>query len=363
MRLGSSPDAALLRHSFSRERIQFAWELLDALPFSSNERREDGTSGSGASEGAPINRLYVQTLGQPLPPQDTEDPALYMRKVEQLASLINDADAVVVGIGSGMSTSAGYDFYHQSDLFDFAFDSFRRAHGFDTLFDGMYHMFSTNEEQWAFNAAVSDFAECLPVGAPYRKLAMLLSGKEHFVLTTNVDGQVPRAFAKGSYWLFQGDMRFLQCSQPCNDEVVHDVSVTMGLLASMSVGEDGVPRIPTDRLSRCPECNHLMAPWVRDVNFAEGRLWREQKDAYEKFVGNHLAAGHRVLFLELGVSSMTPAIIKLPFWSMTERYDNAFYVCVNRAEASAPQQLGQRGMAMTADLARVIDSLEGPRSY
>ena len=158
-------------------------------------------------------------------------------------------------------------------------------------------------------------------------------------------------------------MRFLQCSQPCNDEVVHDVSVTMGFLASMSVGEDGVPRIPTDRLSRCPACNHLMAPWVRDVNFAEGRLWREQKDAYEKFVGNHLAAGHRVLFLELGVSSMTPAIIKLPFWSMTERYDNAFYVCVNRAEASAPQQLGQRGMAMTADLARVIDSLEGPRSY
>ena len=93
---------------------------------------------------APVNRLYVQTLDQPLPPQDTRDPLMFKRKVERLSDLLSRADAVVVGIGSGMSTAAGYDFYHGGELFDDAFREFGEAHGFSTLFDGMYHLFSDN---------------------------------------------------------------------------------------------------------------------------------------------------------------------------------------------------------------------------
>lgn len=309
---------------------------------------------------APVNRLYVQTLDQPLPPQDTRDPLMFKRKVERLSDLLSRADAVVVGIGSGMSTAAGYDFYHGGELFDDAFGEFGEAHGFSTLFDGMYHLFSDNEQRWAFDAAVASFADAIPVGEPYRRLARVVEGKDHFVITTNVDGQVPRTFDEGRYWLFQGDMRFMQCSQPCDDEVVRDRRLIEHLLSATERGAGCPPRIPSDLLPRCPHCHRLMIPWVRDDAFLEGSLWRAQKAAYEAFLTRHLVEGSgRVVFLELGVSSMTPSIIKMPFWDMVARNPHAFYVEVNCAEAATPLQLGDRAMVITADLARVMEELEG----
>lgn len=307
----------------------------------------------------PMNRLYVQTLDQPLPPQDTRDRGVFERKIERLHALLSGADAVVIGAGSGMSTASGYDFYHESELFDAAFGAFSKAHGFTTLFDGMYHLFPDNEQQWAFNAAVADFADALPLGEPYRRLARIVEGMEHFVLTTNVDGQVPRAFDEGRYWLFQGDLRFMQCSQPCDDEVVHDRALMQRLLSEAMSGAEGIPRVSSDSLPRCPHCHRLMAPWVRDTAFLEGFLWRAQKAAYEAFLTRHLVEGEgNVLFLELGVSSMTPSIIKMPFWDMVVRNPRTSYVEVNCAEETTPLQLGDRAMVITADIARVMEELE-----
>lgn len=307
----------------------------------------------------PVNKLYVQTLDQPLPPQDTRNRDVFERKIERVRALLSGADAVVIGIGSGMSTASGYDFYHESDLFDAAFGAFRKAHGFATLFDGMYHLFPDNEQQWAFNAAVADFADALSLGEPYRRLARIVEDTEHFVLTTNVDGQVPRAFDEGRYWLFQGDMRYMQCSQPCDDEVVHDRGLMQRLLSDAMSRTDGIPRVSSDLLPRCPHCHRLMVPWVRDTAFLEGALWREQKAAYEAFLTHHLLEGDgNVVFLELGVSSMTPSIIKMPFWDMVARNPRASYVEVNCAEATTPLQLGDRAMVITADIARVMEELE-----
>lgn len=307
----------------------------------------------------PMNRLYVQTLDQPLPPQDTRDKGVFARKIERLHALLSGADAVVVGVGSGMSTASGYDFYHESELFDEAFGAFSKAYGFTTLFDGMYHLFPDNEQQWAFNAAVADFVDALPLGEPYRRLAKIVEGMEHFVLTTNVDGQVPRAFDEGRYWLFQGDLRFMQCSQPCDDAVVHDRALMQRLLSEAMSGAEGIPRVSSDSLPRCPHCHRLMVPWVRDTAFLEGALWREQKAAYEAFLTRHLLEGDgNVVFLELGVSSMTPSIIKMPFWDMVARNPRASYVEVNCAEETTPLQLGDRAMVITADIARVMEELE-----
>lgn len=310
-----------------------------------------------------LNKLYIQSLDQPLPPQDSDDPALFESKIARLSQLIDQVDAVVVGIGSGLSTAAGYDFYHGTQLFEDAFGPYRHAHGFTTLFDGLYHAFSSNEEQWAFYAAVAHFVDTLPLGAPYAQLAELLAHKDYFVLTTNVDGQVPRAFKEGSYWLFQGDLRLGQCSQPCTDELF-DLTHLWEKIQVETINGRETPILGADDLPRCSHCHRLLLPWVRDRHFLEGSLWQEQKASYEQFLHKHLLAPNesfsvtpRVLFLELGVSSMTPSIIKMPFWEMTTRNPSAFYVDVNCGEASLPQQLGDRAMVVTADLAQVIQAL------
>lgn len=304
-------------------------------------------------------RLYVQTLGQELPPRDVGEA--YARKLGRLRAMVEGADAVALGIGSGVSTAAGYDFYHGSEAFDRAFGDFERAHGFRTLFDGLYHVFGTNEEQWAFNAAVACFVADLPLGKPYLDLAEALRGKDHFVLTTNIDGQASRAFGDEKVWEFQGDLRYVQCSQPCCDEVEDFVPRARQLVGATRVeGRDGfsAPRVPAEMLPRCPGCRRLMAPWARDERFLEGRLWREQRARYEGFLRRHLVErADRVLFLELGVSSMTPAVIKLPFWDMAACNSRTRYAVVNLAEANTPLQLGDRALAITADIARVATDL------
>lgn len=309
-----------------------------------------------------MSRLYVQSLSQGLPQQDTDSPTIYNNKLERLRELIDTADAIVLGVGSGVSTAADYDFYHGSEAFDRRFGAFERAHGFDTLFDGLYHVFGANEEQWAFQASVMDWLAGLPVGQPYRNLAMLMRGREHFVITTNVDGQVPRAFGSQRSWTFQGDLRFLQCAQPCNDKVVDATRIARELVAQTQPDDNGTPRVPADALPRCQDCGWLMVPWARDEHFLEGGPWQRQHTCYKGFLTRHLIdSPDRVLFLELGVSSMTPAVIRMPFWDMVARNPQTNYVCVNMRETSSPAQLGERGLTITADIARVAaDLLQGP---
>ena len=280
----------------------------------------------------------------------------YEAALARAAEVIARADYVIAGIGSGMSSACGYDHYHSIPAFAEGgrLARFRRAHGFDTLMDGFYHLYATNEERWGFMAAYIDLMESAPVGRAYRQLAALLAGREYFVLTTNVDGQVRRAFPEERTWLFQGDLSLLQCAQPCCDEVWPALPRARRILEAM--GPEGVAA-PSELLPRCPHCGWLMVPWVRDATFLEGSLWRGQRGRYEAFTSRALASGGRVVFLELGVGGMTPAVIELPFLDMTARNGNAFYLRINKGKVGEPAQLGERSLTVCADIARVMDDI------
>ena len=299
--------------------------------------------------------LYAQHLGAERPRAYASEAA-YEAALARAAELLDGADYVVAGIGSGMSSACGYDHYHPIQDFEEGgrLERFRRAHGFDTLMDGYYHLFATNEERWGHTAAYVDYVESAPVGRAYRQLAALLAKKDLFVLTTNVDGQVRRAFAPERAWLFQGDLAFLQCSQPCCDELCSADAFVRRALDAM--GEAGVS-VPSELLPRCPRCGWLMTPWVRDETFLEGSFWQAQRRRYEAFVSDALSSGGRVLFLELGVGGMTPGVIELPFWDMTARNDNAFYLRVNVGKVGEPRQLGERSLTVCADIADVMDRM------
>ncbi len=296
--------------------------------------------------------LYAQHLGSvaPSPPGETDLSAA----IERMAELITGADAVVVGIGSGMSSACGYDHYHRISVFDDRFARFERACGFSTLMDGFYHLYASNEERWAFLAEYIAFMEEAPVGAPYLQLRDLLADVPHFVLTTNIDGQVRRAFPEERTWLFQGDFGYLQCSQPCCDRIVPSGDHVRRIVDQL----DGrLVATDPELLPRCPECGWLMAPWVRDDTFLEGGVWHSAKERYESFVSAALRECSRVVFIELGVGGMTPGIIELPFWSMTRANDNAFYVRVNMGKTSEPRQLEGRSLTVQDDIADAIARL------
>ena len=279
--------------------------------------------------------------------------------IQELAERIDQADAIVIGGGSGLSSAAGYDHYHWSPAISEALAPFREQYGFTSPLAGFYYCFSSYGEQWGYYSQYIRFMWEAPTGQPYLNLQALVADKHAFVLTTNVDRQFFRVFPKEQICAFQGDFGYCQCSQPCRDAIWENRELVSELTSRL----EGV-RLPEDAVPCCPDCGRVLVPWVRDDTFLEGRAWKAQLDRYHAFLRRWLLeqTGKNVLLLELGVGEMMPSIIKLPFWELTARNENVFYACLNKETSHAPEHLRGRSLYLQGDLAETLAALRQERS-
>ena len=144
--------------------------------------------------------------------------------LQELAERIAQADAVVIGGGSGLSSAAGYDHYHWSPALSEALAPFREQYGFTSPLAGFYHCFSSYGEQCGYYSQYIRVMWEAPTGQPYLDLQALVADKPAFVLTTNVDQQFFRVFPQKQSCAFQGDFSYCQCSQPCRDDIGETVN-------------------------------------------------------------------------------------------------------------------------------------------
>lgn len=70
------------------------------------------------------------------------------READRLRSLIDDADAIIVGIGSGMSSAAGFNYYNRAGMERAGMGDWQQVFGLKSLFDGFYHPYPSFEQQW-----------------------------------------------------------------------------------------------------------------------------------------------------------------------------------------------------------------------
>lgn len=273
------------------------------------------------------------------------------QQLEILAERIRWADAILIGGGSGLSSAAGYNHYHWIPNMETVLQPFVDYYGFESPFAGFYYCYSSQEAQWGY---YSQYIRCMqeaPTGTPYNDLKAITADKPTFALTTNIDGQFSRVYPEQQICCYQGDFRYLQCSQPCHDQLYENSSVIVEMTRQLhEVG------IPSDLVPRCPECGRVMLPWVRDDTFLEGVKWQKGVNRYQSFLRYYLIErpNTNVLLLELGVGEMTPSIIKLPFWEMTAKNNNIFYACVNQKRSSAPAHLNGKSIYVVADLADAL---------
>ena len=69
-----------------------------------------------------------------------------MQKEEQVSSLaekIRQADAVLIGCGSGLSSAAGYNHYHWLPYMEECLQDFKEWYGLKSPFDGFYYCYSS----------------------------------------------------------------------------------------------------------------------------------------------------------------------------------------------------------------------------
>ena len=271
--------------------------------------------------------------------------------MERLKAALQDCDAVVIGAGSGLSTAAG--FSYTGERFETYFSDFAAKYDIKDMYSGGFYPFATPEEHWAYWSRYIYINRYMDAPEPvYDTLLKLVADKDYFVITTNVDHCFQKAgFDKKRLFYTQGDYGLFQCSDPCCQETFENEAV----ISEMVMQQENM-KIPTELLPRCPHCGRPMTMNLRcDDTFVEDEGWHQAAERYMNFLRTR--AGGKILFLELGVGSNTPGIIKYPFWQMTAKNSDAVYACINQGQAVCPPEIERRSVCVNADIGQVLQNL------
>ena len=121
-------------------------------------------------------------------------------RTEKLVAAMDAADAVIIGAGAGLSTSAG--FTYSGERFERYFFDFAEEYGITYIYSGGFFPFPNDETRWAWWARAIYYNRYIKAPKPvYENLLKVVSGKDYFVVTTNVDHQFQRAI------LYTGGLR------------------------------------------------------------------------------------------------------------------------------------------------------------
>ncbi|MEE0352764.1 Sir2 silent information regulator family NAD-dependent deacetylase [uncultured Treponema sp.] len=295
-------------------------------------------------------------------------------EITKFHEILDSAECVVVGAGAGLSASAG--FSYSGGRFRKYFSDFEAKYHFHDMYSGGFADFCSLEENWAYWSRFIYINRYMHAPLPvYEKLLELVRAKDYFVITTNVDHCFQKAgFDKKRLFYTQGDYGLFQCCVPChkktydNEEIVKKMLVSQGFEFKDSENKkDGglifpenplKMEIPSELVPHCPVCGKPMSMNLRcDETFVEDDGWHEAARRYQDFLEKHKNA--KTLFLELGVGGNTPGIIKYPFWNLTYKNKNAFYVSLNMEKEEIPIEIKARSVLIKGDIFRTIGNLDG----
>ena len=291
-------------------------------------------------------------------------------QTEMLKNKIQSADAIVVGAGAGLSTSAGLTY--NGERFEKYFFDFVEKYGINDMYSGGFYPFPDNETRWAWWARHIYFNRYIEPPKPiYRELFSVLKDKNYFVITTNVDHQFQRAgFDKKRLFYTQGDYGLFQSVNPeipktyDNEDWVMKTMQSQGFVMDEQ-GAFSVPenknismRIPSNLIPKCPDDNLDVTMNLRaDDSFVEDEGWYKASENYCNFLRTN--ENRHILFLELGVGANTPVIIKYPFWQMTMDNKKAVYACINYGEAFCPSEIEDRSICIDGDIGKILSKIRG----
>jgi NAD-dependent SIR2 family protein deacetylase len=285
-----------------------------------------------------------------------------MDNIRKLQQTLQKADAVIVGAGAGLSTSAG--FTYSGERFQQHFADFIGKYGFTDMYSAGFYPFPTEEEHWAYWSRHIYYNRYVPASKPvYDILLKLLKDKDYFVITTNVDHQFQKAgFDKQRLFYTQGDYGLFQCAKPCHQKTYDNEELVKRMIAQQMD-----MRVPTELVPRCPVCGEKMKVNLRaDETFVEDEGWHAASERYVDFVRRHMNVethgraslpNGKILFLDLGSGGNTPVVFKIPFIRWTMQNPNAVYATVNMGEAFTVEQIADRSIVIDADINDVLNSL------
>ena len=274
--------------------------------------------------------------------------ASYSERISYLRQAVQEADHIIIGAGSGLTTAAGIDY--AGDDFRREFAPWIERYGFTDLYTSSFYPFETPEEYWAYWAKHIWFSR-YRTGATELYKTLLHRFPEAFIVTTNVDAQFELAgFPTERIFATQGDYRWFQPASGSPKTLVDNREWVFSVLPHIHEC-----RIPTEMIPTMPDGSPASLNLRIDDTFVEDFHWHQQARRYTDFVQQ--ASQDNLLLLEFGIGYNTPGIIRLPFEQMAQRFPHTTLVRFNRDNPEPYVEDMPRFTAFTEDIATVINQL------
>ena len=274
--------------------------------------------------------------------------ASYLERINFLRHAVQEADHIIIGAGSGLTTAAGIDY--AGDDFRREFAPWIERYGFTDLYTSSFHPFETPEEYWAYWAKHIWFSR-YRTGATELYKTLLHRFPEAFIVTTNVDAQFELAgFPTERIFATQGDYCWFQPASGSPKTLVDNREWVFRVLPLIHDC-----RIPTEMIPTMPDGSPASLNLRIDDTFVEDFHWHQQARRYTDFV--HRASQDNLLLLEFGIGYNTPGIIRLPFEQMAQRFPHTTLVRFNCDNPEPYIEDMPRFTAFTEDIATVINQM------
>ncbi len=275
-----------------------------------------------------------------------------MMQTNLLHQLIEEAEAIVIGIGAGMSAATG--FTYTGKRFTDAFPDFIAKYRFFDMLQASLFEFEDPREYWAFQSRFTllNFFD-QPVGQAYVDLRQIMDDKNCHIITTNADNAFYAAeYDMDKVFRIQGEYGLWNCSKHCHQETYQNEALIRQMAA-----EQSNRKIPAAFVPHCPKCSAVMEVNKRteEKGMVEDHHFHEQKARYEQFLKEN--ENKKVLFLEIGVGNTTPQYIKHPFQKMTLENPKSLFVTMNQKDYFIPHKVRPQMVRIKEDIEEVLHAI------
>jgi len=224
---------------------------------------------------------------------------------KKAADFIRAADAILITAGAGIGVDSGLPDFRGNQGFWKAYPFARRL--------GISFMQMANPQwfdkdpylAWAFYGhRLNLYRET----KPHKGFEILLSwSKEkvngYFIFTSNVDGQFQKAgFSENKIVEIHGSIHFLQCIQPCGNDIwpAESIEVKLDLEQFRAI----------DPLPKCPFCGQIARPNI--LMFGDW-FWialrtQQQEAFFQSWLDSLQKQNAKLVIIELGAGSAVPTV-------------------------------------------------------
>ena len=228
-----------------------------------------------------------------------------MTPIQRAASLIIDADGLLVTAGAGMGVDSGLPDFRGNEGFWNAYPALAKV-GIDFRAIASPSAFSRNPRQaWGFYGhRLSLYRQTVP----HQGFQVLKDIGNHmpygmFVITSNVDGQFQKAgIAESAVMELHGSIHRLQCIGPCTEAVWPSSEI-------VPTTDDELCEWVRSALPVCKKCHRVARP---NILMFDDWSWIDRYNAIQRaWLEQWLARTKRFVVLELGAGTGLPSIRRI----------------------------------------------------